>query len=79
MGLFALSMGILNSRRHFFAPAIAPIFLNISMIVSVLLFYGLFQKPVMALALGVLAGGMHPVSLPDSFLAEERDQLPVQF
>lgn len=58
MGLFALSMGILNSLRHFFAPAIAPIFLNISIIVSVLLFYGLFQKPVIALALGVLAGGI---------------------
>ena len=58
MGLFALSMGILNSLRHFFAPAIAPIFLNISIIVSVLLFYGVLQKPVIALALGVLAGGM---------------------
>jgi putative peptidoglycan lipid II flippase len=58
MGLFALSMGILNSLRHFFAPAIAPIFLNISMIVSVFLFYHAFQKPVMALALGVLTGGV---------------------
>lgn len=58
MGLFALSMGILNSRRHFFAPAIAPIFLNISLIVSVFLFYHVFQIPVMTLALGVLAGGV---------------------
>jgi putative peptidoglycan lipid II flippase len=58
MGLFALCMGILNSLRHFFAPAIAPIFLNLSMIVSVFLFYYAFQKPVMALALGVLAGGL---------------------
>src|SRR5512139_3501451 len=39
MGLFALSMGILNTRRHFAAPAIAPIFLNIFMILSVFLFY----------------------------------------
>ncbi len=58
MGLFALCMGILNSLRHFFAPAIAPIFLNLSMIASVFLFYYAFQKPVMALALGVLAGGV---------------------
>ena len=58
MGLFALCMGILNSMRHFFAPAIAPIFLNLSMIVSVLLFYQVLQKPVMALAAGVLAGGL---------------------
>jgi putative peptidoglycan lipid II flippase len=58
MGLFALCMGILNSLRHFFAPAIAPIFLNISIIVSVFLFYHTFEKPVFALALGVLAGGV---------------------
>ena len=58
MGLFALSMGVLNSQRHFFAPAIAPIFLNISIIVSVFLFYHTFKVPVMTLALGVLAGGV---------------------
>ena len=58
MGLFALSMGILNSLRHFFAPAIAPIFLNISIILSVLLFYHALEKPVLALALGVLVGGV---------------------
>jgi len=58
MGLFALSMGILNSRRHFAAPAIAPVFLNISMILSVVFFYSSFQRPVMALALGVLVGGI---------------------
>jgi putative peptidoglycan lipid II flippase len=58
MGLFALSMGILNSRRHFAAPAIAPVFLNIFMILCVFLFYTSFQKPVMALALGVLTGGI---------------------
>jgi putative peptidoglycan lipid II flippase len=58
MGFFALCMGILNSRRHFFAPAIAPIFLNISIIVSVFLFYHTFKIPVMTLALGVLAGGV---------------------
>ena len=58
MGLFALCMGILNSQRHFFAPAIAPIFLNICIIVSVFLFYYTFKVPVMTLALGVLAGGV---------------------
>ena len=58
MGLFALCMGILNSYRHFFAPAIAPIFLNISIILSVFFFFDSFQKPVMTLAVGVLAGGV---------------------
>ena len=58
MGLFALCMGILNSYRHFFAPAVAPIFLNISIIASIFLFYHTFKVPVMTLALGVLAGGV---------------------
>ena len=58
MGLFALCMGILNSLRHFFAPAFAPIFLNISIIFSVLFLYNTFEKPVMTLAVGVLAGGI---------------------
>jgi putative peptidoglycan lipid II flippase len=58
MGLFAVSMGILNSLGHFFAPAIAPIFLNLSIILSVLVFSRFFERPVMALALGVVAGGV---------------------
>ena len=58
MGLCALSMGILNSHRHFFAPGIAPVFLNLSIIASVFLFYRAFEKPVMTLAFGVLAGGI---------------------
>jgi putative peptidoglycan lipid II flippase len=57
VGLFALSMGILNSFRHFFAPAFATIFLNLSIIASVFLFYHTLQKPVLALAIGVLSGG----------------------
>ena len=72
MGLFALCMGILNSLRHFFAPAIAPIFLNISIIVSVFLFYHTFQKPVMALAVGVLAGGVIQFIFQIPFLMRKR-------
>ena len=58
VGLFALSMGILNSFRHFFAPAFATVFLNFSIIASVFFLYDRFQNPVMALAVGVLAGGI---------------------
>ncbi len=58
VGLFALSMGILNSLRHFFAPSFATVFLNLSIIVSVLLLYYHLRRPVVALAVGVLAGGM---------------------
>ena len=80
MGLFALCMGILNSLRHFFAPAFAPVFLNICIILSVFLFYHAFQRPVMSLAVGVVAGGGgNPISLSDTFFIEEKDQLPIKF
>jgi putative peptidoglycan lipid II flippase len=72
MGLFALCMGILNSHRHFFAPAIAPIFLNLSIIVSVFLFYHTFKIPVMTLALGVLAGGVIQFLFQFPFLWKKR-------
>jgi putative peptidoglycan lipid II flippase len=72
MGLFALCMGVLNSYRHFFAPAIAPIFLNISIIVSVFLFYHTFKIPVMTLALGVLAGGVIQFLFQIPFLYKRR-------
>src|SRR5512139_3127575 len=72
MGLFALCMGILNSQRHFFAPAIAPIFLNISIIISVFLFYHTFEIPVITLALGVLAGGVIQFLFQIPFLWKRR-------
>ena len=69
MGLFALAMGILNSRRHFFAPSLAPIFLNISMILSVLLLVPHLKPPVLALAIGVLAGGISQFFFQIPFLS----------
>jgi len=79
MGLFALCMGILNSLRHFFAPAFAPIFLNISIILSVILFYYTFQKPVFALALGVLAGGVIQFLFQIPFLLRKGIRLRFNF
>jgi putative peptidoglycan lipid II flippase len=72
VGLFALSMGILNSLRHFFAPAFATVFLNLSIIGSVFLFYDHFRSPVMALAIGVLAGGVLQFFFQIPFLLEKK-------
>jgi putative peptidoglycan lipid II flippase len=72
IGLFALSMGILNSLRHFFAPAFATVFLNLSIIASAFFFYHHFQKPVMALAIGVLAGGMLQFFFQVPFLIKKK-------
>lgn len=57
ISLVALCMGILNTLRHFFTPAISTVFLNISMILAALLLRGFFEVPITALAIGVLIGG----------------------
>ena len=57
ISLVALCMGILNTLRHFFTPAISTVFLNISMILGALLLRGFFEVPITALAVGVLIGG----------------------
>jgi putative peptidoglycan lipid II flippase len=57
ISLVALCMGILNTLRHFFTPAISTVFLNVSMILGALLLRGFFNAPIIALAMGVLIGG----------------------
>ncbi len=58
ISLVALCMGILNTLRHFFTPAISTVFLNITMILSALLLRPFFHYPITALAVGVLLGGV---------------------
>ena len=58
IGLVALCMGILNVFGHFAAPALAPVLLNLAMIASVLFLCPHLSKPVLGLAVGVLAGGI---------------------
>ncbi len=58
VGLMAIGMGILNSLRHFTAPALAPVFFNIAIISSIVLLSPFLEQPVYALAVGVLLGGL---------------------
>ncbi len=58
ISLVALCMGILNTMRHFFTPAISTVFLNISMILCALFLHDRFQVPIVSLAVGVLVGGL---------------------
>ena len=58
ISLVAVCMGILNTIRHFFTPAISTVFLNISMILAALFLRGFFEVPIVALACGVLIGGV---------------------
>jgi len=56
--LTALSAAMLNTMKHFASGAFAPALLNISLILSALFLGRYFEQPVIALAIGVLAGGL---------------------
>jgi len=56
--LTALAAAMLNSMRHFASGAFYPVLLNVSIIASALLLTRYFGQPVMALAVGVLIGGV---------------------
>ncbi len=58
IGLMAIAMGVLNSLKHFAAPAAAPIFLNISIVACVFLAAPFLKEKAYSLAIGVLIGGV---------------------
>jgi putative peptidoglycan lipid II flippase len=58
IGLVALAMGILNSHRHFLAPAVAPCLLNVSIIACVLFLSPRIYPPIVTAALGFVLGGL---------------------
>jgi len=58
ISLAALVMGALNTRRVFFIPALAPATLNFTIIVLVLTCATGFEKPIYAVAWGVMLGGL---------------------
>ncbi len=61
--LVAFFMGVLNSFKHFSAPAAAPIFLNISIIGCALFLCPHLKVPIVGLAIGVLIGGFLQLAL----------------
>lgn len=63
ISLVAFFMGVLNSLRHFAAPAAAPIFLNMGIIASTLLISPRLSEPIVGVAIGVLMGGVLQVAL----------------
>ncbi len=58
VGLGALAMGILNARRRFLSPALAPAALNLAVIAAVFLVAPRLAQPVFGLGVGVLVGGL---------------------
>jgi putative peptidoglycan lipid II flippase len=69
VSLVALAMGVLNSLRHFVAPALSPVLLNLSIIACALLLSPFFEEPVISLGFGVLLGGMAQLLLQLPYLS----------
>jgi putative peptidoglycan lipid II flippase len=67
VGLSALAMGALNAEHRFFASAFGPAVSNVGMIAGVLLLARHVDPPILALAFGVLIGGVGQllVQIPD--------------
>jgi putative peptidoglycan lipid II flippase len=68
IGLVALSMGILNVLGHFAAPALAPVLLNLGIISAAFWISPQLEQPVVALAIGVMIGGVLQLALQVPFL-----------
>jgi putative peptidoglycan lipid II flippase len=58
VGMAAFAMGVLNSQGRFFAAALGPAVLNVGMIATVLALASRLDPPILALAIGVLIGGV---------------------
>jgi putative peptidoglycan lipid II flippase len=71
VSLVAFFMGILNSLRHFAAPAAAPIFLNVGIIGATLWISPYFDQPIVGVAIGVIIGGVLQVALQIPWLVKK--------
>lgn len=69
IALVALSGSVLNTQKHFFAPAIAPVLLNLILITVAVGFVQYFDQPVMALGWGVMIAGVVQLLFQLPFLA----------
>ena len=72
-------MGILNSFRHFSAPALSPVMLNVAMIASAFLLKDYFAEPITALAIGVLIGGFLQLIMQWPFLVKYGVKFRIKF
>ena len=79
ISLVALCMGILNSLRHFAAPALSPVVLNLSMILATLTLRDFFREPILALVVGVMAGGVLQLAMQWPFLVRLGVRLKLDF
>ena len=67
--LVALAMGVLNALRKFFAPAFAPVLLNLTMIAFALVVGRFLERPILSLAIGVAAAGVLQLAFQAPFVS----------
>ena len=68
ISLVALAAGILNTWSRFSVPAFTPVLFNACLIVAALFLAPWFHPPVLALGVGVIAGGILQLALQIPFL-----------
>jgi putative peptidoglycan lipid II flippase len=71
ISIVAFFMGVLNSMRHFAAPAAAPILLNLGIISCTWLLSPYMSEPVTGTAIGVVLGGVAQVFLQIPWLIKK--------
>jgi putative peptidoglycan lipid II flippase len=79
ISLTALSGSILNTYDNFTIPAFTPVLLNISIILSAIFLSKQLSTPVMALAWGVLIGGVSQLAFQIPFLRKIKKLPKLQF
>ncbi len=75
----AISMGILNSLRHFAIPALTPAALNIGIIFGAIWLAPKLKQPILGVALGVLIGGLLQLLMQAPILIKKGANLFVNF
>ncbi len=71
ISIVAFFMGVLNSLRHFAAPAAAPVFLNVGIIGAAYIISPNCTEPIVGIAIGVLIGGALQVCIQIPWLIKE--------
>jgi putative peptidoglycan lipid II flippase len=71
ISIVAFFMGVLNSLRHFAAPAAAPIFLNAGIIGAAYFISPRLPDPIVGVAIGVIIGGILQVGLQIPWVMRE--------
>jgi len=79
ISLTALSGSILNTYDNFSIPAFTPVLLNISLILSAIFLSQYLATPIMALAWGVLIGGVAQLTFQIPFLLKIKRLPKIQF